>query len=418
MDNISRLGGPRRAPQLTPDGSKMLMEFGFPSSTLYVALSDGSDFRAISEDTGNFKFYSRPDLSSDGSRVVYATTKHEIERKDYLADSSLIRNFDLETSNLDGSETVRLTSNGAHDVFPSWSPNNRDIAFVRKWSDYRSERGVFVIRNAHRGGIRQVLDFERIEDLEFQEGGPYEYPSVDHISGPEWSPDGTLLAIGIRVYTLGGRWYSLYVVNADGSRLTQLYSTQDQDDELNWHNISGTPAWSPDGSSVAFLVHKISTTMNEEPDVRVIYSVEPDGSNLRELMMQESLALRHNQSDADLSWSPDGSEILFVGNQRDRRNSTGFTPTVQVLTVRMSEPRTVGVGTKASWSADGSRIAIVNELSIRDRSKPYLTTVALDGSDRKVVLVWHPDKDKSSSFEAGLQAANPPEKTCFLFICW
>ena len=101
---------------------------------------------------------------------------------------------------------------------------------------------------------------------------------------PAWSPDGTQIAFGTAARftsSNGRRWdFKIYLVNADGSGLTRISSGR-QD---SW------PSWSPDGNQIAFTTRRGLATMN------------PDGSNRTMLV----------RGGSDPDWSPDGSQITFV----------------------------------------------------------------------------------------------------------
>jgi len=74
----------------------------------------------------------------------------------------------------------------------------------------------------------------------------------------------------------------IYVINADGSGLRRLTDGMD-------------PAWSPDGTKVAFARWR---------DPRGIYGIDEDGSN-------ETLLFGWSKAKAP-AWSPDGSRIVFT----------------------------------------------------------------------------------------------------------
>jgi dipeptidyl aminopeptidase/acylaminoacyl peptidase len=79
-------------------------------------------------------------------------------------------------------------------------------------------------------------------------------------TAPAWSPDGTRIAFA--------RWVGdapdLFVIDADGTHLTRLTDTPGQDAE---------PVWKPDGTALAFL--------SEADGATAAYLGDPDGANLR-----------------------------------------------------------------------------------------------------------------------------------------
>ena len=62
--------------------------------------------------------------------------------------------------------------------------------------------------------------------------------------GPAWSPDGSKIAfIKTSYYQQGSNWGVIWVMNADGSNKIKL---TDDTEKLN------SPAWSPDGTKIVF----------------------------------------------------------------------------------------------------------------------------------------------------------------------
>lgn len=91
----------------------------------------------------------------------------------------------------------------------------------------------------------------------------------------------------------GGRM-DLYLVNADGSNPTQITFTK---------NDEFAPAWSPDGSKLAYLQHK-----NNQIELRVL--------DLNKAISSPDLDQSHLLSsrplhDSPPSWSPDGERLVF-----------------------------------------------------------------------------------------------------------
>src|SRR6185437_12570991 len=83
----------------------------------------------------------------------------------------------------------------------------------------------------------------------------------------------------------------LYLINADGSQLTQLAETQTGS---NW-----SPNWSPDGKQIVFVSDR-----SGRPN---LYAIDAGGSNLRRLTS--------SAGDDSPRWSHDGQHIVFVSRR-------------------------------------------------------------------------------------------------------
>ena len=132
--------------------------------------------------------------------------------------------------------------------------------------------------------------------------------------------------------------YEIYVMNADGSGLTNLTNNSATDSSLSWspdgrkitfasnrngnlelyvmnangsnpiqltnNNLPvGSPNWSPDDTKIVFYAVAGSDTSSEE-----IYVINADGSGLIRLTQNSSY-------DFDPSWSPDGTKIVFCSGR-------------------------------------------------------------------------------------------------------
>src|SRR6266850_4237 len=125
--------------------------------------------------------------------------------------------------------------------------------------------------------------------------------------------------------------YHIYVMNSDGSNVSQLTFEDSAD---SYH-----PAWSPNGTKIAFGSNRDG---NGE-----IYVMDPNGSNIVRLTTNAA-------EDGQPAWSPDGTKIAF---QSDRQtdfavwvmNADGSNPT------RLTDPSTQAGA--PGWSPDSTRIA-------------------------------------------------------------
>ena len=280
----------------------------------------------------NYGFYA--DVSPDGSRIVYSACEP-------VYDSFYQRNMDLyeiATVNMDGSGYLRLTENEYFENYPVWSPDGTEIALIRSESVYRhyedDQRSArLYIKSAEDGEVRRLDSTERLAL----------YP-------PVWSPDGQRLAF---IANEGGCCplkRALYTVRADDSDLTRIGET------------TAPPTWSPDGEELAFAA--------VEGEEAVIYAVRADGTGLRTLW--RSGLYDPSTPVSQVSWSPDGSEILFTFDHLG----------LYVIGSDGSDLRPLGPrsGTiRAAWSPDGSKVAIyyVDYL---------LVTAARDGTDLRFLV--------------------------------
>ncbi len=100
-----------------------------------------------------------------------------------------------------------------------------------------------------------------------------------------------------------------------------------------------SPAWSPDGTRVAFV-----TSREHDYD---IYSMSADGSDQRNLT-------RSYAYDSEPTWSPDGAKIAFISF---RAEGAG----IYVMNADGSDQKLladdIGYPSGPTWSPDGARIA-------------------------------------------------------------
>ncbi|MFQ6014760.1 MAG: hypothetical protein ACE5NP_04895 [Anaerolineae bacterium] len=139
---------------------------------------------------------------------------------------------------------------------------------------------------------------------------------------PAWSPDGTRVAFA--------RWREprgIYVIDADGQNERAVYITQE----------GKSPSWSPDGNRLVF------THLAFPPQGGLWKLVMVD---LRDGTSKELACDPHSFSPA---WSPDGERIAYDGDRGISITNDREGPSWNVV----DEPRMAS----PAWSPDGSRMA-------------------------------------------------------------
>jgi Tol biopolymer transport system component len=156
-----------------------------------------------------------------------------------LAWGSIAEALHVTSINLDGSQSVDLTSGGTGQG-ARWSPDGRRIVFA---GTFQGAAGIYVM-DADGSNRRQL--------------------TTDGGESPAWSPDGRRI-----VYSQSG----LVVMNADGSGRANITSAMD-----------ANPAWSPDGTQIAFSRTDPARCRSFGVSPRFctadLYVVHPDGSAL------------------------------------------------------------------------------------------------------------------------------------------
>jgi Tol biopolymer transport system component len=199
-------------------------------------------------------------------------------------------------------------------------------------------------------------------------------PSAGANDGPDWSPDGTKLAISSQ---RDGNW-EIYVMGSDGNGATRLTTNRSADD--------ARPAWSPDGSKIAF--HSDRTGDYE------IYVMNADGSG------QTNLTLERSSDDLAPTWSPDGTKIAFQsGGDIYVMNADGS------LQTRLTSGPDNDVS--PDWSPDGSKIAFTG-----GATGSFIDVINPDGSGRMRLTSsagdyypeWSPDGTKIAFSSLGAAA--------------
>lgn len=198
--------------------------------------------------------------------------------------------------------------------------------------------------------------------------------------GPAWSPDGSRIAYYGSTEENG--FYDIFVVDADGTNARNLTNSPGIDDKY--------PTWSPDGSQIAF--HS-----NADGDYEIV-AMTADGIGLR--------AITDNDFD-DLGpdWSPDGTQIAFHTAQ------WGFPYELATIDLASGQVRRLtdnnDTNSFPTWSPDGQHLAY-NAISSRTTAVDIYLIEVSTGIARQITKSetrsafpdWSPD-GKQIVFQCG-----------------
>ena len=425
-------------PTWSPDGSRIAFSSRRDHrSYIYVINADGSNLTRITESRGEYSGGdSEPAWSPDGTRIAFTSWR------DHQSDIYVI--------DADGSNLTRFTESRdeyrGNDRGPTWSPDGTRIAFARNWdtgSD-KSYSGIFVVKPdgtertqlyGVEGSVRspswspdsKTLAFSSDIRRNFRYSHEIYTVNIDGFksglkrltyrrgddSTPVWSPDGTKLAF---LSSLQGN-PELYVMVDFQTHLQRLTDNTYPNSEFYWPPSDITPAWSPDGTRIAF-------TSDRDGD-NEIYIVNADGSGLTQLT-------DNNHSDYGPVWSPDGRQIAFQSG--DKYNE--FYYDIFVIdgdggdAVKLTPRRVSAISqlnSALSWSADGTRIAFIANLGMQYQgyimNSDGTNHVALEPEDCQSIgfgwqsddtgIAWSPDGTKIalSCRDSNIRIIDPSDGT-------
>ncbi len=222
----------------------------------------------------------------------------------------------------DGTSRLRLTdTTRANNELPAWSADGTKIAFFL----YQPGRGESLrTMNADGTGVSVVVR------------RPLFHVGSWSGWGVAWSADGTRLTFCAAREDTGGL-RKIFVVNVDGTGLTQLSPADDSTNDCD-------PSWSPDGTEIAFDTVDLSGPTVGPVEIDVM---RPDGSH--------RTAVVSNGFSPD--WSPDGTKLIFlrfVGHQTDvfevNSDGTGLTQITHTPKREEFDPVYSPDGTKTAFT--------------------------------------------------------------------
>src|SRR5215207_6042851 len=119
---------------------------------------------------------------------------------------------------------------------------------------------------------------------------------------PAWSSDGTRIVFTSDQEEVGG-FSDIWVMDADGTNQTNLTKTPDTTDADNFHEYQ--PSWARSGTQSVFVREIPGQVISEQSDIFVM-DTDPTTDDANNLTQTDA-------SEIEPAWSPDGTKIAFAG---------------------------------------------------------------------------------------------------------
>lgn len=328
-------------------------------SDIFRQRADGAGLLNLTNAPGSYSDFV---WSPDGSRIAF-------EVSDITTGG-----INLYVMNADGSNRTRLTNAPEQHRSIAWSPDGTRIAFNSY--DFTTGKSAILIVNADGSNLAALT------------------PGTDYDGAPSWSPDGSRILFTRSIYDADAGTFNadIHVMNADGTNPI-MFDSGAIDSDYN-------PAWSPDGSLIAFV-----RAPNDGVNAPDLFIANSDGTNIHRLTTNYSV------STDSPKWSPDGSKLAFLGAPDNgpsvlnliNPDGTGLQP----ISGSVESISSIG-----GWSPDGSKLVfnvsygeVLNGLYVVGANGAGLVHI---GNDREYNTnpVWSPDSSKLafSSFRNAIQS--------------
>lgn len=257
-----------------------------------------------------------------GNEIIYALTGYEgmfLSRFAFVnktAGTGKEPVKEIYVCDFDGHNVEQITSDNSIDLSPRWSPSGGSIIY----NSYREGSPILYREEISTGKVRRISGRKGLN------------------IGASWSPDGKMLALTLSKDDNP----EIYIIDPNGNIIKRL---------TNHWAIDVSPTFSPEGDRIAFVSDRSGSPQiyvknirdgnatrltfpdkeynsfegkyNSSPSwssrnqiafsgdsggYRDIYTINPDGGNLRRLTENSGL-------NEDPSWSPDGRYIVFSSNR-------------------------------------------------------------------------------------------------------
>ncbi len=241
-------------------------------------------------------------------------------------------------------DVTQLAAEDGDEYYPYWSPDGKTIAYE---VDSQDQAVSIWTMNPDGSGKAELLR----EDEKW-------------IGAPVYSPDGTMLAF----FHSG----AIGIADSNGTIIRLLDHPEGKSHDF--------PAWSPDGSRIAYTesISSPGDSISSE-----LWIVDSDGTN-------RTMLLGDLDDKVKKSWSHDGTRIVFSSGGNLWLISPDGSGLVQLTDDADS------LDDHPDWSPDDGQIVFQSDGKLPDgRDTSAIETIGVDGEGRRVLLDVYDNKDWS-----------------------
>lgn len=226
---------------------------------------------------------------------------------------------------------ARLTGETAHDFYPSFSPDGKEILFA-----------------SNRGGnydlYLKLLDADILTQLT---------TDIGDVSSASFSPDGKRVVFSNSV---GGKPSALWTVDSDGKHPLLLYEGAG--------NIA-SPAWSPNGKSIAFAMSSAAA-----PDAYEVFIYDLETKKIAPVTQGHL-----SNTGGSVDWSPDGRFLLLFAGTPGNNDIYSL----ELVSGTITQLTKGGNNASPAWSPDGRWIVFNSMRATAGNANIFI--MRPDGSD-------------------------------------
>jgi len=218
----------------------------------------------------------------------------------FLSDAAGAGQLQLYVANAGDGRPRELTHTKGFLADPHWSPDGKTIAVLLTESSTHAV-GPMEPKATPVGAVSEKVDEQRLATVDVKSGALKLLSPADlYIYEYDWSPDGKRLVATAAHGSGDNNWYiaQLYTIDASTGDATSIYRPALQ---------IAVPRWSPDGSSIAFIMGLMSDEGVTGGDVFVMAATGGEPHNLTPNVRASAVWL---------GWMPSSKQLL-VGEVQD-----------------------------------------------------------------------------------------------------